>query len=257
MVRRSTINYLSLFIAAILVGYQTVVIGLYLKRNLKSSQSSNRYLIKPKYYFQGKSNEFYEKFIRWNRTLCSQTSDRRGPHQKVIAISIYAKGSKVVDNPMYSWENSVFIFLEPLIEEIKLLLPQWILRIYIDFTGSTKSQQEYFKNFSNVDICDINHIPMFDSSLTSLLSGRMWRFIPIFDPYVDYLLSRDLDSPILQRETETIDLWLSRDHKKNFFYIARDHTEHGVVILAGLWGAALKMLGRNYLIFSNQCFYHR
>jgi hypothetical protein len=158
----------------------------------------------------------------------------------VIAISIYATESKFTDNPMYSWEKNVFKFLKPLTEEIHILLPQWILRVYIDFTGSRKSEQEFFKNFSNIDVCDIKNIPMFDSSLTSLLSGRMWRFIPIFDPYVDYLLSRDLDSPIIPREIETINMWLSRDQEKEFFYIARDHIEHGVLILAGLWGAALK-----------------
>jgi hypothetical protein len=66
----------------------------------------------------------------------------------------------------------------------------------------------------------------------------LWRFLPIFDPYVDYLLSRDLDSPIIQREIETIDMWMSEEQKQNFFYIARDHNEHVVPIPAGLWGAA-------------------
>jgi hypothetical protein len=54
----------------------------------------------------------------------------------------------------------------------------------------------------------------------------MWRFIPIFDPYVDYLLSRDLDSPVIQHEIQTINMWLSKKPKKEFF--------------PRLWGAALK-----------------
>jgi hypothetical protein len=81
---------------------------------------------------------------------------------------------------------------------------------------------------------------MFGSSLRSFLPGKMWRFLPIFDPYVDYLLSRDLDSPIIQRETKTIDMWLSNEQENNFFYIARDHIEHGAVILGGLWGASMR-----------------
>jgi hypothetical protein len=79
---------------------------------------------------------------------------------------------------------------------------------------------------------------LFGSSLLTFLPGKMWRFLPIFDPLVDYTLSRDLDSPIIQRETETLDFWVSDEQKKYFFYIARDHIQHGVPIPGGLWGAA-------------------
>ncbi|CAF3330529.1 unnamed protein product, partial [Rotaria sp. Silwood2] len=122
--------------------------------------------------------------------------------------------------------------------EVKTLLPSWIIRLYIDFTGSTKSQQEFLYNFSNVDICDIHNMPMFGSSLVSYLPGKMWRFLPIFDPFVDFYLSRDLDSPMMKRETETIDMWLSDKQKKYFFHIARDNKHHTVPILGGLWGAS-------------------
>ncbi|CAF4601910.1 unnamed protein product, partial [Rotaria sp. Silwood2] len=129
-------------------------------------------------------------------------------------------------------------FLIPLANEVKTLLPSWIIRLYIDFTGSTKSQQEFLYNFSNVDICDIHNMPMFGSSLVSYLPGKMWRFLPIFDPFVDFYLSRDLDSPIMKRETETIDMWVSDKQKKYFFHIARDNKQHTVPILGGLWGAS-------------------
>ncbi|CAF3692798.1 unnamed protein product [Rotaria sp. Silwood1] len=184
-------------------------------------------------------NKIYGNISQWNLTLCSHASHHRGPHQKVIAISVYGKESKFTNNQMYSWETSIIPFFELLVNEINTLLPQWILRLYIDFSGSKKSQQEYFYNFSSVDICDMTNIPMFGSSLHKFLPGKMWRFLPIFDPYVDYLLSRDLDSPITQRETETINMWLSQEQENNFFYIARDNSEHGLFILGGLWGAAL------------------
>ncbi|CAF4208409.1 unnamed protein product, partial [Rotaria sordida] len=163
-----------------------------------------------KQFIEEKFNKIYGNFSQWNLTLCSHTSHHRGPHQKVIAISVYGKQSKFTNNPMYSWETNIIPFFELLVDEISTLLPQWILRVYIDFTGSTTSEQEYFYNFLNVDICDMNNIPMFGSSLHKFLPSKMWRFLPIFDPYVDYLLSRDLDSPIIRRETETINMWLSK-----------------------------------------------
>jgi hypothetical protein len=74
----------------------------------------------------------------------------------------------------------------------------------------------------------------------------MWRFLPTLDPYVDYVLSRDLDSPMTQRETDTIDIWMSDEQKHKFFYIARDNAEHNVQIMGGLWGSA-NVRARDYL----------
>lgn len=180
----------------------------------------------------------YERFSEWNQTLCSRSASNRGRHQKIIAISIYGTASNFSNNPMYNWDHSIIRFLEPLAKEIQTLLPSWTLRIYVDFTGSTSSQQELIYNISNADVCDMRDIPLFGSSLLSYLPGRFWRFLPVFDPYVDYLISQDLDSPMTTRQSETIDMWLNDAEKSKFFYIARDHKEHQASILAGLWGAA-------------------
>ncbi|CAF4780172.1 unnamed protein product, partial [Rotaria sp. Silwood2] len=86
-------------------------------------------------------NKIYEDFSQWNLTLCSHASYHRGRHQKVISISVYGKESKFIDNQMYSWTTTILPFFELLVSEMNQLLPQWILRVYIDFTGSTKSQR--------------------------------------------------------------------------------------------------------------------
>jgi len=222
-----------------MVGFSVTIIFSILISIQTDERYFNNFLIKyyliRRHFSLLKSNYNYENFTQWNRTLCNKISDHRGAHQKVIAISIYR-----TDNPLFSSEITNIKFLKQLSNEINILLPEWILRVYIDFTDSIKSQQEFLNNFSNIDICDINNIPIFGSSLRSYLPGKMWRFLPIFDPYVDYLLSRDLDSPIIQRETETIDMWLSNEQEKHFFYIARDNIVHGVPILGGLWGAAMR-----------------
>ncbi|CAF1218787.1 unnamed protein product [Rotaria magnacalcarata] len=188
----------------------------------------------------------YEHFTKWNRSLCSNESDRRGPHQKVISISIYGSTSKYTDNSMFNWDKSILPFLIPLAAEVQTLLPSWIIRLYIDYAGSSKSQQASLSNFSNVDLCDIHNIPLFGSSLLMYLPGKMWRFLPVFDPFVDFFLSRDLDSPIMKRETETIELWESSEERKSIFHIARDHKQHDIAILGGLWGAA-PIRARHYL----------
>ena len=184
------------------------------------------------------SNYTYEFFSQWTQTLCSERSSRRGPHQKIIAISVYGTASKFTDNSMFAWNTTIMPFLKQLTQEVNDLLPSWVIRMYTDYVGSTVEQRELIKTYANVDVCDMNNLPIFGSLLLSYMPGKTWRFLPVLDPYVDYTLSRDLDSPIIRRETETLDLWLSSEHENNFFYIARDHPLHDIYILGGLWGAA-------------------
>ena len=111
-----------------------------------------------------KSKYTYENLTLWNRSLCSARSDRRGPHQKIVSISVYGSSSKHTDNPMYSWAQSIFPFLEPLAREVKLLEPSWVIRLYTDFTGSTRAQRELLSNLSNVDVCNMSALPLFGST---------------------------------------------------------------------------------------------
>ena len=249
--RKNTLNRLYFKILCLTIGL-VVFIGPFSEVFILIDE---RFLIRPRINhelservrLQKKLTSIYGDFTQWNQTLCSDRSDNRGSHQKIICISIYGQKSEFTDNQMYSWEKTIISLVKLLVDEINTLLPGWILRIYTDFTGSTEYQRELLFNFSSVDVCDINNLPFFGSSLRTFLPGKMWRFLPVFDRHVDYLLSRDLDSPITRRETETIDLWLSDEQKDKFFYIARDNLQHSVPILGGLWGAAMKRARQNLI----------
>ena len=227
----------------ILLFHGIVLVSVSLKVLFASDTVQHRTHLPPAYRatmfkFEGLESQYtYEHLTLWNRSLCSAKSDRRGPHQKDISISVYGPPNNT-DNPMYSWTRSIFPFLEPLAREVQLLEPSWVIRLYTDFIGSTHAQRELLSKFSNVDVCNMSALPLFDSALLTFLPGRMWRFVSVFDPFVDYLISHDLDSPMPRRQTETIDLWTSDQHRNKFSYVARDHDQHSVPILAGLWGAA-------------------
>ena len=75
------------------------------------------------------------------------------------------------------------------------------------------------------------------------LAGKLWRFLPALDPMVDLLSSRDLDSPLLERERVLIDRFLNSTY---IFLSIRDHPMHGIPVLGGLWTSALY---RNRLLF--------
>ncbi len=60
-----------------------------------------------------------------------------------------------------------------------------------------------------------------------------WRFEPAGNPDVSVFLSRDLDSRINPREAGAVLEWLNTGKR---FHTMRDHYEHIVPILGGMWG---------------------
>ncbi len=46
----------------------------------------------------------------------------------------------------------------------------------------------------------------------------MWRWFPISDDFVDIFSSRDSDSTLIQREKDSVDVWLKSN---NLFHIMR------------------------------------
>ena len=63
--------------------------------------------------------------------------------------------------------------------------------------------------------------------------GLFWRFYPASDPDVAVMVSRDTDSRLTARERAAVDEWLASDRD---FHVMRDHPEHDVSILGGMWG---------------------
>lgn len=97
-----------------------------------------------------------------------------------------------------------------------------------------------------MDLCDINTLwrtlskrkrdrkepdwrPLTGEQIINM-NRRMWRFIPMLDPFVDVLLSRDLDALITDRELAALTQWFESDYT---FHVMRDHHVHTAKILAG------------------------
>ena len=62
------------------------------------------------------------------------------------------------------------------------------------------------------------------------------RFLPLVDPQVSVMVSRDLDSRLTAREQAAVEDWLETGLT---FHVMRDNPQHDTDILAGMWGARL------------------
>jgi hypothetical protein len=128
---------------------------------------------------------------------------RRGPNLKVISYSIFGT------NRIY------YRYLKSIIKGAKEIYPGWIIRVYHDENLGEKEicELECFKNedtnkvYDNIDFCNINEIP-YESWSPNFLIKTFWRWLPIGDMFVDFILSRDTDSCLIEREKDAVDVWL-------------------------------------------------
>jgi len=173
-----------------------------------------------------------------NRTLCSKQADLRGNKQKIISLSIF--GPK--ENPIFI-DSKFSHFMLPLINEAQLLFPKWTIRLYSDeLTINRLNLQNFSRLSTNIDICNVNQLPIL-GNVGEYLAGRLWRFIPALDPMVDFTSSRDIDSPLTEREQIVIEQFINSSY---LFLVMRDGPWHKKPILAGLWTSSQY---RNRLLF--------
>jgi len=138
---------------------------------------------------------------------------RRGPNSKVISYSLFGK------------DRIYYRHLKSIIKGAKKIYPEWIIRVFHDGNLSEKEicDLECFKNeksgefFDNIDFCDIHDLAYKNWSPNGLIK-TFWRWLPIGDIFVDYFLSRDTDSCLLERERDAVDSWLNSN---KLFHIMR------------------------------------
>jgi hypothetical protein len=155
-------------------------------------------------------------------SLCSEYSTFRGFHQRIISISMY--GPK--ENPIFSFNASLNFLHELIIDMIKTY-PGWILRIYHDASIKEDIICPIECVHNNVDFCNASALGNL-GSVSDYIPPKIWRFLPAGDLLVDIMGSRDLDSPLTQRELDSVNEWLSTDKP---WHAMRDHPAHSVPML--------------------------
>lgn len=166
---------------------------------------------------------------------CDDYSTSRGAHQKVVSFTLFGK-------PFARTSSIYFRGLELAINGTALRYPGWVMRFYHNMNTSDQRELDrlcplWCQN-GHVDFCDVRRLPppLCDQSK---VYGAHWRFFPLGDPLVDRFISRDLDSPIIQREVDAVGDWI---RKNKTFHLMRDHPHHKLEVMAGMWGATNKDL---------------
>ena len=150
--------------SSIFTMYPTFGKGTHRQRDLSYSQSVSSSLI-----LTSTSNT-----IDNQSSLCSHSATRRGPHQRVISVSLFRRK----ENSMFQ-SNQSLVLLNRFIHDLNTIYPDnFVLRVYHDDTitlsdGICPNECRHL----NVDFCNMNS--------KIFIPPKIWRFLPAGDPLVD------------------------------------------------------------------------
>jgi len=173
--------------------------------------------------------------IKFSDTSCGRDSFNRGNHQKVVAFSFYGN-TKSEAHKAKQYFTGIQENLDLLSKIYDL---SWTMRLYYDLDDGDpmeKSLCELACSRPQLDLCHVRRLPGNPVQDASSLFAMTWRFLPVLDPQVSVYLSRDLDSRFGKREAAAVEEWLQSGAA---VHTMRDHPQHGVPLLGGLWGARI------------------
>ncbi len=104
-------------------------------------------------------------------------------------------------------------------------LPDWQCRFYVGTSVSVDVTAELLE--AGAQVFDRSDRPQDWSAL-------LWRYETLADPSIEAHLFRDCDSRITAREAAAVEEWPASGAE---FHIIRDHPEHRMQMMAGMWGA--------------------
>ncbi|MCE2812254.1 MAG: hypothetical protein LW850_17850 [Planctomycetaceae bacterium] len=126
----------------------------------------------------------------------------------------------------YSLYGTNDLYVQGALRNVRLvpkIYPGWTPRVYV----SQEVQQD------TIDALLAEGAEVVRKERQGLIDGMFWRFLPVGDPSVDAVIIRDTDSRPTIREALAVEQWLDSGRT---LHLMRDHPEHQVVIMGGMWG---------------------
>lgn len=177
-----------------------------------------REMKQPKYFKTRKGLHGKPKSNQYQQSLCD---DHDPGGKRILSFSLYGTKAETYGR-----------FIKDIAEEASRLEihRNFTIRIYVDHHFSKGSRSHYKDNYSRVVFCNVNNIPGYGDLSNQI--ETIWRFIPLADVTVDIFCPRDLDSPLLERESDAMKEWIL-DNK--IIHVMRDRKVHSSQIMGGMW----------------------
>ncbi len=134
-------------------------------------------------------------------------------------------GKRIISFSLWGSKGTHLDYAVMNVKEALTIYPDWICRFYVAPDVPLVVQKELYYNGAEI----VQEIPKHGS-----WEGLFWRFYPVINTLIEYVIIRDADSIVNWRERAAVDEWIE---SKKYVHIMRDHDQHTVPILGGMWGS--------------------
>ncbi|KAK4316724.1 hypothetical protein Pmani_010093 [Petrolisthes manimaculis] len=133
-----------------------------------------------------------------DQSTCGSTATLRGPGQKVVSYVVFGK-----------FPSPYYMGLEKLVYEVTKFYPGWSMRVHLNWAQDNHRDWACALacNNSHLDICDVQNLPGIGNVSESF--AMTWRFSVMGDPLINRYIVRDSDAPLIQREVDAVNEWIS------------------------------------------------
>ena len=132
-----------------------------------------------------------------------------------------------VSVPFLHHHYQLYMIMTSLYYCLYIITTGWVVRVYSDLRPDGSSENlklmKLFEPYPFVDLCNVTRV-LDIRNVTRRLFPMTWRFLPLMDPTVDRMLSRDMDSVITTREVAAVNQWLNENN--GTFHLMHDHPFH-------------------------------
>lgn len=122
-------------------------------------------------------------------------------------------------------------FLPMLVRAHHVVWPEWELRIYHDNAVTRLPYWREMKNLKAQNWLTLNNM----GEARTLCGSMMWRMIPVFEPDVEYVVCRDVDSIPMPKDRRAVEEFIATDSR----FAA--HVIHDAKAHAGVMGGTLAL----------------
>lgn len=102
----------------------------------------------------------------------------------------------------------------------------WKCRFYCDAETVPQNILSQLREMSNCEVVEMK-------ASTERHWSMFWRFYAASDPNIDFVVFRDTDSRLGQREAMAVNDWIASGKG---YHSMRDHMQHGTPLCGGMWG---------------------
>lgn len=109
-------------------------------------------------------------------------------------------------------------------EQCADMYPGWFCRFFVSRSCA---------DFARTHLESLPNVQLVYMDCEEDFSAIMWRYLSLHDIGIEVHAFRDADSRPFLRETAAVEEWLASG---KHFHIMRDHEQHWIEILGGMWG---------------------